>query len=59
MNLMDSIREFEEDSSKECSKCENYRQGYEGPYCVFYEEEPLGPCSNWVLSAFWKNKRGY
>lgn len=56
---MYSIKEFEENSTKECSKCENYRQGYEGPYCVFYEEAPLGPCDNWVLSAFWKNKRGY
>lgn len=60
MGLIDCIENFENNvNERTCEKCENYRNGFEGPYCVFYESEPMGPCDMWHFSEFWETKRGY
>lgn len=63
MGLMDTIVSFEEDQSADeqhdATKCENFRYGYQGPYCIWHEDECCGPCSDWNLSDFWRTKKGY
>ena len=60
MGLIDTIQQYESDLIEEtCEKCENYRNGWNGPYCVNHECEPMGPCLDWELSEFWYNKKGY
>ena len=52
--------EFEEDVFEQvCEKCENYRNGFDGPYCLTWNDSPSGPCKYWILSDFWETKRGY
>lgn len=63
MGLMDKIIGFEQeqklDEEYDPTKCENYRNGYEGPYCVWHQEECIGPCNDWELGEFWQKRKGY
>lgn len=61
MELIDTIVSFESDLDEEhdATKCENYRNGFDGPYCIWHSHECFGPCCDWELSDFWKNKKGY
>ncbi len=60
MGLIDTIANFENSLDEEnCEKCENYRNGFDGPYCTYWETEPMGPCEIFHFSEFWEKKRGY
>lgn len=37
---------------RKCLYCENYRDGFSGPYCVEWEEEPMGPCDFFEFNDF-------
>lgn len=64
MDLIGIIEDFENEQDileETCEKCENFRNGYDGPYCMFCGCEPLMTmtCDAFEFSEFWKTKRGY
>lgn len=62
MNLFSQITELEQaERIEKCCKCEEYRNGFEGPYCVWRECEcdPEGCCDDFEFADFWRTKRGY
>lgn len=61
MNAMDQILALEADEEDRCEKCTEFRNGYQGPYCVLMRSEcsPWDICGSYELSDFWKTKRGY
>lgn len=62
MDLLNRIQELEETEDVEkCYKCTEFRNGYDGPYCMFLERncDPEGCCSSFTFAEFWDTKRGY
>ena len=62
MGLLDQISNLEEtEDIEKCCKCEEYREGFDGPFCMWHHCEcsPNDWCDAFEFADFWKTKRGY